>query len=289
MRPGWPNWTPATREKIGAAEGSRARLAVVQRIRDQEWMKHQPKARRDQYAALTGAAKSELVNKLRQEEQQRQREWRLARRFWRELDKGVPLPAKLTDFPADVTSYVNEYLRPFLSKEEIARLDAAQGKWPDYPLTLVEIADKHPPALPGPHGPTSLEELPAEVRARLKNKNGVYYFPLLKMLKGEKQKHWPEFAIAVTTFASNRKSITLPHELWPWGHSSLSPGMKEFVDKKLVKVLDNDEKLRLISAEGKWPDYPVTIEETARRHHLTVPWQTLPGTRERWANYRDLQ
>jgi hypothetical protein len=276
------------RKKIDAAQGSRTRLVVVREIRDQEWMRYQPKARRERYAALEGAAKAQFVNKLRQDEHERQLEWRLARRFWRELDKGFPLPAKLADFPADVTTYVNEYLRPLLAPEEIDRLESAQGKWPLFPITMVEIADKHPAALPGPKGPTLLAELPTEVKARLKNKKGDYYPLLVKMLRPEKQKHWPEFAITVTSFLANRKSITLPHELWPWGYTCLSPVMKEFVDKKLIKVLDSDEKLRLISAEGKWPDYPVAIQETARHHNLPVPWQTLPGTRERWANYRDL-
>ena len=40
------------------------------------------------------------------------------------------------------------------------------------------------------------------------------------------------------------------------------------------------------TAEGKWPDYPNTIQELARRHQLEVPWHTLPGQRKNWDNYR---
>lgn len=279
---------PRERECIAAAKGSRERLAIVRDIRDQEWMKYQPRALRTQYTALDNSAKARFVAKLRQAEQDRLLEWRLARRFWRELEKGIPLPAKLTDFPPDVVYFVKEYLRPRLSQEELQRLDGAQGIWPQFPVTMVELADKHPPALPGANGPTSLAELPSDVKARLKNKKGNYLPPLRKLLEAEKNKHWPEFAIALTTFASRTKYITLPHELWAWGHSCLSPGMKDFVDNKLVKELDSDEKLRLLAVEGKWPDYPVAIDEMARRHHMNVPWQTLPGTRERWTKYRDL-
>jgi hypothetical protein len=62
--------------------------------------------------------------------------------------------------------------------------------------------------------------------------------------------------------------------------------MQEFVDKKLIAAMDNDDKLRLIRAEGKWPEYPTAIQEIAKKHNLDVPWHTLPGPRERWDRYR---
>src|SRR5262249_30904882 len=158
----------------------------------------------------------------------------------------------------------NEYLRPVLAAEELERLDKAQGQWPLFPLTLVEIADKHPPALPGPKGPKALDELPADVRNKLKNKNGVYFPALQKALKSEKK--WPGFAITVRTFRSAKNLLILPHELWPWGHMCLTKPMQDFVDKDLPKVMTGEEKTRLTTAEGKWPDYPVAIKEIAVAH-----------------------
>ncbi len=224
-------------------------------VSDLEWMKNQPKALRDQYEGLAGAAKSALVAKLRLEEQARHQEWLIASRFWSQLDKGLPLPARLTDFAQDVQTFVNEYLRPTLSRDEESRLAKASGQWPLYPLLLVELADKHPPALPGDKGPKTFAELPTEVKNKFKNKAGTVSPKLLKA-----EGHWPGFAIMLTTIASGKKgNYVLPHELWPTSRNGLSAQMQEFMDQKLAKVLDAEDRLRLNSVDGKWPDYPVAI------------------------------
>jgi hypothetical protein len=270
------------RQRVQETADKRARLEIIRELRDRDWMKQQPKALRDQYAMLPADKKRDFVTKLRGEERQRRLDWKIAERFWKELDKGATLPCRLTDFPPDVQSYVNDYLRPMLSKDEEDRLEKAAGQWPLYPMTLVELADQHPPALPGPKGPQTFDELPPEVRNRFKQKNGAY---LPKLVKA--QKRWPDFAIELSKYISGKKGLILPHELWAWGQVCLSPQMKEFVDKKLLKELDRDELQRLLhDVEGKWPDYPLAIQELARKYHLQVPWHTLPGTRERWDNYR---
>ena len=171
-----------------------------------------------------------------------------------------------------------------LSREEEDRLEKAQGHWPLYPVTLVALADKHPPALPGPKGPKAYAELPTEVKNKLKFKNGK---DPPKLLKAEGR--WPAFAIAVSSFAAAKKNVVLPHELWPTSKSGLSAPMQSFVDNKLRKVLADDEKARLGNAEGKWPDYPNAIQDLARKHDLQVPWHTLPGARERWDSYRGIR
>jgi hypothetical protein len=272
---------PRDRQRIKDAPDKNARLAIVQELRDDEWMRYQPKALRDQYAALQGRAKAELAANLRAQERQRRLDWHIAGRFWKELDKGTPLPSRLADFPADVNVYVNEYLRPMLSVEERDQLAKTEGQWPLYPVTLVSLADRHPPALPGEKGPKTLAELPTEVRNRLKTKTGAYPARLVKA-----EKRWPQFAVAVTSFVKEKKNFTLPNELWPWGYSCLSTQMKDFVDKKLMPALDNDDKLRLILSEGKWPDYPVAVQEISKKHNMRAPWHTLPGPRDRWERYR---
>ena len=63
--------------------------------------------------------------------------------------------------------------------------------------------------------------------------------------------------------------------------------MQAFVDKTLLPKLSEAEKELLIRAENVgWPDYPRKLEELARVHGLSVPWQTLPGPRNVWAKYR---
>ena len=52
-------------------------------------------------------------------------------------------------------------------------------------------------------------------------------------------------------------------------------------------LLDRKEARMLVEAEGKWPEYPETIQKLAQAHNLRVPWFTLPGNHERWVAYRD--
>jgi hypothetical protein len=258
-------------------------ISNVKLVNAPEWVDDQPKKVRDQYALLPEEAKKGFVAKARLEEHQRRQEWLIAGRFWNKLDKGEPLPARLADFSPDVRLYYNEILRPLLSKEEDGRLEKAQGQWPLYPLILVELADKHPPALRGPKGPKTFAELPAETRKKFLVAKTNAYPP--KLVKSEGR--WPDFAITLTSFiAAAKKGYALPKDFWPWDHTCLSPPMLDFVDKKLKRALDNDEKLTLINAEGRWPEYPTTIQKLADKHHLTVPWLTLPVRREQWDVYR---
>ncbi|MCI0639661.1 MAG: hypothetical protein L0Y72_12280 [Gemmataceae bacterium] len=274
-----------TRKRIKETPDKAARLALIKELKDEEWMRTQPKAVRDQYAKLDAQAKTAFLSKLRQEDRQRRTEWQVAARFWKELENKVPLPAKLSDLPNDVQNYVNDYLRPMLPKADKERLDKAQGQWPQYPVTLVELADKHPPALPGPEGPREFSQLPQEVRVKLL-KAKLVTPPFLKKAEGT----WPGFGIAVSQLASKQK-VVLPQELWPYSFRCLHVQTQDFVKKKLEPLLSPNQTLRLVRAEeaGKWPDYPQTIQELAREHNLTVPWHSLPGLRERWDNYRNLK
>ncbi|MCI0377782.1 MAG: hypothetical protein L0215_09260 [Gemmataceae bacterium] len=273
-----------TRKRIKEAPDKTSRLALIKELRDEEWIKQQPKAVREQYAQLNAKEKAELLQKLRLEDRQRRLDWQIASRFWKELESRQPLPARLNDFPGDVQNFVNDYLRPRLSKADKERLDKAQGQWPLFPVTLVELADKNPPALPGLDGPREFGHLPQEVQKKLKPK--VLTPPKLKKAEG----NWPGFGTAVSQLASER-NVVLPHELWPYNFKCLHPQTQDFVKKRLEPLLTPNQTLQLVRAEetAKWPDYPNTILELARLHNLTVPWHTLPGSRERWDNYRNLK
>jgi hypothetical protein len=62
--------------------------------------------------------------------------------------------------------------------------------------------------------------------------------------------------------------------------------MQTFLRNRLRPKLQPEEEKQLKASEGKWPDFPQTIERLAERHHLTVPWQTLPGARSDWEALR---
>src|SRR5205823_2525870 len=124
--------------------------------------------------------------KLRQEARQKHNQWVIAQRFWSELveKKKEPMPCRLADFSDKVKNYVNDYLMPKLTDAEKKQLVDADGRWPDYPQTLFEIASKRPPALwpcrldnlshDLEHRPRQLEELPRPIQVRItETKKGI--------------------------------------------------------------------------------------------------------------------
>lgn len=291
----YADWLDALPEKdrdaVRNAPTQAARLALIRELRDQEWMRQQPKALREQWGALKGNARSEFVQRRKREEQRERHEWQIASKFWKELEAKQPLPVRLADFPSEVQKYVNDFLLAMLTKEEKERLNQAAEKWPDYPATLVALADKHPAALPGVDGPCVYNDLPPLVQLALAGKKMLPN--AAKALKAQ-EGSWPQYGGAVVDYLQQfKKNVELPYEIWASGYKHLSPPMKEFVDKKLKPLLDGDEKLRLAHNEGRWPAYPLAIQELAKKHQQRVPWLTLPelprfanDPRFRWDNYR---
>ena len=288
-----------TRQKIAAAPNKQARVELIRKLREEQWIKEQPKAIRDQVAKLEGDARKKLIAKEKDDDRQRRLEWLIASRFWNELEgeaKGRRfLPRKFTDLPQGVQLYVQNYLQKiYLSPEESEQLKKLEGQWPQFPMKLVELADKHPPALPGTVGPRSMAEVPAKVFRDLLNKtpNPKRFLKeppanqpaaLAKALNITKNT-WPEFGIELAR-AARQHSVVFDYEFLAYNYECLTKPMQDFMDK-LEKVLDAKETLRLSKAKDKgWPEFPQTIQDLANAHHLSVPWFTLPRV-ENWENYR---
>src|SRR5262249_7061682 len=141
---------PADRQRLEAAPDSTERLRRIQELRERQWLDRLPRALRDEVQKLPPDQRPARIAELRQEERRRREEWQVAMRHWDELMQKRPQPARLEEFPAEVRSFVQETLLPMLSREERDRLQQAEGRWPHYPRTLVELSDKHPILLPGP-------------------------------------------------------------------------------------------------------------------------------------------
>jgi hypothetical protein len=321
----WLDRLPADeRRQVTEAPTRRARLARIRELRAEQWLRRQPQAVRDRLEGLRGtrdaleavyagrlavrgpAAQAGLavvaallepgqdprslaIAGLRKEERRRHRDWQVALRRWDELGPLPLRPVRVSELAPAVKTYVEEYLLPVLSPEERESLAHAEGHF-QFLNVLVELADAHPPALPGPRGPTSFKELPQELRKRLwktvpfKGMGKGLKSPLQKQFKPSQGK-WPDYAIAVTRYAAD-KDVRMPHELWAYSRLDLSPGMQKFLEGRLKPKLEPEEKKLLKASEGKWPEFPRAIEELARRHKLTVPWQTLPGARGQWDLFR---
>jgi hypothetical protein len=183
-----------------------------------------------------------------------------------------------------VQNYIKLYLTPRLGPGELKALEKATGHWPQYPMTLVALADRHPLALPDPRGPKKVEDLPEEV-LRLLFKAKPDKRPQLKPFGARAANIGVGHAVAQR---AKKTSVMLPHELWPYQQKCLSQQVQNFITGKLLPVLTPDEKLALVAAEAKgvWPDYPLKLKELAEKHDLRVPWQTLPGPPLLWDRYR---
>lgn len=285
----------ATRKQIADAPDKNARLALIKDLREKEWIKDQPKAIQDKLAELQGDARKAFIAKEKNEERQRKIEWQIAGRFWKELESGRPLPAKFSELSSGVQGYVQSYLQKmFLSPEEKDQLAKLEGQWPQFPMKLVELADKHPAALPGPMGPRNISELPAKLYNQLlakapkkisKEPAAQQSAALTRSLKITASK-WPEFGVELAR-AAKQNAIIFDHEFLAYNFDCLTKPMQEFMKAKLEPVLDGKESLRLANAIGKWPDYPQAIQDLADNHHLRVPWFTLPReVNFNWDNYR---
>jgi hypothetical protein len=325
----------AERRQVLETKDRAQRLRLIRQLRERQWLRSQPRAVQERVERLEklrqppavvaartvgqGAAPraggplgalasvlapidpaADYIARLKAEEKKRQEKWQVAGRHWEDLLAQKPMPNLPIHFGRDVDRYVNDYLRHLVSKEEWERLKAAEGHWPQYPYLLVELADRHPLALPGTHGMDRIDKLPLDVKEGLakpfikgkdvfKKKNPKQFDTILANTKIKPwENHWPQFGTAVAEYARDR-NLTLPTELWPARLRDLSPQMREFVTEKLAYPhVTREEMAELKAAEGHWPKYPNKIQELADRYHLHVPWLTLPPPLkgQDWNDYR---
>jgi hypothetical protein len=274
----------ADRRLIDAADDAKQRLRVVKELKDREYLERLPRAVREKILAAPKDQHPLLLAKERADD-------RLFRQQWqpvvRPRDAGFPArkgqPKGPKDFPQEVQIFITETLLPLLGPEEKARLKNAEDQWPQYVRTLVELAEGHPLALPGPvtSNYTRYQGLPKEVQDQLSQKT------LMQELRRQPgiQNKWPDFAIAVTEYARNR-GIKLHRQLGPSKPEEFAPTVRQFINVTLDAQLAPEEKERLRKVEGLWPEYPRTVMELARHHNLQVPGMALPGPREYWEGLR---
>jgi hypothetical protein len=287
----------AAYKAIKDAPNVESRLVLIKGRRDREWMQTQPQAQREEWARLPAEERGAYVAKLRQDERMRRQQWVVAQRFWKELEAKKELPCRLSDFSEKVKNYVKDYLLPKLSEAEKQQLSAAEGRWPDYPLALVEIAAKRPSAMPplrAEDSPRKFAELPEPIRKHLiePKKAGK------DVAKAKLQKQYmqydggPYFASKVVELALKDGKIPFEHEYLACTYKSLLKPMKEFVDGKLMPALKDHpaDESKFKESQGKWPDFPQAIQELSQKHNLQPPWHILPEPEKwKWDNYRYLK
>jgi hypothetical protein len=258
------------------------------RVRDREWMKKQPKALQNQFAALSGDAAREFVQKLRDDDLKRHAEWAEAARFWN---------AAPSLFIAELAPADNErvsFLVAILSEDEKRQLVESEGKSPDFPKTLVALSDKYPLALPTKQGPRTFGELPLVLQERFKLPVAPGIPNTVDLIRKFDNAPWPRIAIQAAEI--NRKNYmrvkgpgALPYEIWACNYKCLLKRMQTYVDDlTLLPDFTAAELALLNKADGNWPDYPNTINKLAKDHKRPPPpWATaLTGSTEPWHHYR---
>jgi hypothetical protein len=240
-------------------------------------LQRQPQKLRDELARLPEDQRNEKIAEQRKEERLRIAAWMRALRVRSEAHPDKPVRA--SDFGAEGERYVNEVLRPQLTAEEAGQLKMADGKWPYYTRTVLDLADKHPVKLPGPaKGIARHYDLPDDYRTALT--------PAVKNLPKSQQRpleeaggKWPDYAIEVTKLVRPGNPQLKP--LGPSRAADFAAPVKEFIETKLLPKLSPQEKADLAKEEGKWPEYPTKVLALAGLHTLEVPLMRLPGA-DQW-------
>ncbi len=269
---------PEQRLKIETAASKEERLKQIKAVRKQQWIAQQPKAIKDELYKLPSNRRLARITELQKEERKRRDEWRLATRDWDELQRAN----RFEKLRPEVDVFVSDSLLPRLSPDEKTQLEQVKGKWPQYPRTLVKLADKYAVELPGPPtGPARFSELPAEVQKYLLS----FKNPLparIEKLEGK----WPQYAMALTAWGDSHPKRRLPVQLGPCRPMQFAQPVRQFLNKRLLPALDQEEKEQLNKAEGHWPGYPRVLLKLARAHRLQIPGTALPGPPELWEQFR---
>jgi Ni/Co efflux regulator RcnB len=251
------------RRHIESAPDSNERLKRIRELRQNEWIARLPKSQRDQINASQGTARAALIDKIRKDELKRKKDWQAASRHWDELQRNSP-PTKRTELPGDARAFVDSVLSPRLTTADSERLKGAEGDWPRFLETLIELSDRYVP-FPGPAKPVTAKDLPEEMRKRMANLRPMQRLHL-QSLEGK----WPDYPLALSN-AFRRPQLPPVARLGPVRPTDFDEPLQAFLKNQLVPRLTPDERKELLNAEGKWPEYPKTIARLAGAHQITVP------------------
>jgi hypothetical protein len=283
------------RRQIAGQSDKDLRVALIQTLRDREWVLKQPEEVRKKWTALAAPAQSALVRQLRKEERDRQNEWRIATHLWKRVNGPRPPPTRISELDIADREGVEQFLWPLLSDAEKGQLKAAEGQWSRFLVKLVELADRHPLALAGKSGPRFFNELPEPVRQKLAephNRAGGNPIIFANQVRHHEKKEWPALGAAVVLVYQRNLKTRLPHELWAFSYVCLEPPMQQYVDRLKEKLSDEEKKLLadVTNQKHAWPAYPIAIHKLGEAHQMgPPPWNTaLSGPRERWDDVRTL-
>jgi hypothetical protein len=241
------------------------KIAVIQALRDREWLERLPRAIQKELSGLFGDKLRARLAELRAQEHYHRVHWQ---RPQGAHDLTQPHPKGFDELPREAQAFLNKEVLPRSSGPEKDRLKELEGRYPDYPRHVAWLADRYPVLPEGPLGKiTSAEKLPPKVRERFERSGNAKQ---AARLEGK----WPDYACAVSYALRNDR------ELPPLGASRLDefpPRTKGFVRNRLLPLLSIKDRADLDNAEGRWPEYPRRLLLLARRYQLVIPDMSLPA------------
>jgi hypothetical protein len=280
------------RRRVEEAPTRAERLRVISELREQEFVRRLPKAVRQHLDQLSAEMRALQLARLRVEERQMRQAWDPDGRHGPRFAPAPDRPVRAADLSPEALTYLREVLTPMMSEKDKSELKAADGKWPLYARTLLDLAEKHPVVLPGtPAGPTSVKDLRTgdwpDARAVYQRvtKGGTASTQEAKHLRQLEGK-WPDFARELTRLAHKHMLPIKP--FGPCRPDEFLPVVQAFIRDDLAPQLTAQEKVELEKAQGLWPDYPEKLRDLSRAHNLEVPMMKLPGARRLWDKVREV-
>jgi hypothetical protein len=263
--------SPADRELVLDAPTPEDRLKIIRFLRDREWADRAlPSVKVELGKLKTVEEKQKAIEKLRAEEREQRRKW----------DRSLPPPpnvAKPTAFhelPEPIQVFVLEELLPAVPEDRFAVLGAAEGRWPDYPRSILALTNAYLTYRPLPSGPIrSKADLPDALRRQINfmDKGGK----LSPFWAVNQKQGWPEYALALEKVC---REVRLKHpEL-----GACRPAHYPAVTQAFIKQHLAEHATDLAKLEGQWPQYPERLEELARAKGLRIPGMTPPGPAALW-------
>jgi len=281
----WLDHLPEAERKSIEAADHQERLRLIRQIKERQLIERLPVRVREDLQAVPEERRTAEIARLRQEERQRRQPWlNLLRQRY-----GPPArparPTRLREFPDDVQTFVSNTLLPRLSNEERDHLKKAEGKWPDYPRLLQELAEHHPvlPPLHGSVGYLRYKDFPSEIKSMLPRKRPETQGQWTAL--GKLEGRWPDYALAVNDLL-RKEGKTPPQPLGACRPEHFANAVQAVLMDKLRPQLSDSERNQLDETEGKWPEYPRLLHELAHKHEVYLPDLSLPGPRELWENVR---
>jgi hypothetical protein len=276
--------TEEERKSIENAPDKRARLERIRELRERQWIGQLPKTQQEQIGKAQGKERADLVRKLWQDDLERKADWLIAERHWDAmLHKPQQLPVSVATLPREMKDYFEKNIKPLLTADEEKRLKDAEGKWPRFPRVLIELADSHPLSVQGPIGPTRIKQKElAPLHKHLEKDERLRRS--LEKVEGK----WPEFGVVLRDDARKKEMehvARLLADCTPARPKDFPTSVLQFIEKRLLPALTDEEQRALSKAEGNWPAYPRLVVELARRHNLPLPADPLPGPID-WDRYR---